>query len=102
MHGRCCTCWGSAWSKKTVSDWIDYGGYAPHLCSNAYERKTSGKPTRWKAPLQTGCAVLLVSLVSHFGHARDVDGCYAMCYPEFKACFDDLRSGMHHYFSDGD
>ena len=87
-----------------MSDWIDYGGYAPRLCSNAYERNTSGNrgPVRWKAPLQTGCAVLLLALVSHFGHARDLDGRYAKANPELKAWFDGLRSGKGPCCSDAD
>lgn len=87
-----------------MSDWIDSGGLAPRLCSNAYERKTStcSWPARWKALLQTACAALLLALVSHFGHARDLDGRYARANPELKAWFDGLRSAKGPCCSDAD
>ena len=90
--------------KKTVSYWIDSGGHAPRLCSNAYERKPSTNrwPTRWKTWSQTACAVLLLALMSHVGHARDPDGRYARSNPELKAWFDGLRSGKGPCCSDAD
>jgi hypothetical protein len=90
--------------KETVSDWIDSGGLAPRLCSNAYERKTSTNrwPTRWKTRSQIASAVLLLALVSHVGHARDPDGRYARSNPELKAWFDGLRSGKGPCCSDAD
>jgi hypothetical protein len=90
--------------KETVSYWIDSGGHAPRLCSNAYDRKTSTNrwPTRWKTRSQTACAVLLLALVSGLGHARDPDGRYAKSNPELKAWFDGLRSGKGPCCSDAD
>ena len=87
-----------------MSDWIDSGGLAPRLCSYAYERKTSTQswPARWRAPLQTACAALILALASHFGHARDLDGRYARVNPELKAWFDGLRSGKGPCCSDAD
>jgi hypothetical protein len=87
-----------------VSDWIDSGGLAPRLCSNAYERKisTSRWPTRWKTRSQTACAVALLALVSGLGYARDPDGRYARSNPELKAWFDGLRSGKGPCCSDAD
>src|SRR5271154_1649178 len=91
------------WSKKAVSDWIDSGGYAPRLCSNACEGKTSGdgRATRWRALLKTAAAALLLALVSHFGHARD-RGQFANSTPEMKAWFDGLRSAKGPCCSDAD
>jgi hypothetical protein len=85
-----------------VSDWIDSGGLAPRLCSNAYERKTSGnrRPTRCKALSQTACAVLLLALIADPGHARDPDGRYANS--PLKSWFDGLRSGKGPCCSDAD
>jgi hypothetical protein len=90
--------------KGTVSYWIDFGGHAPRLCSNAYERKTSSncRPPRWKTLLQTTSAALAFILVSHFGDARDLDGRYAKANPELKAWFDGLRSGKGPCCSDAD
>jgi hypothetical protein len=87
-----------------VSYWIDSGGLAPPLCSNAYERKTSTNrwPTPCKALSQTACAVLLLALVADPGHARDPDGRYARSNPELKAWFDGLRSGKGPCCSDAD
>ena len=86
-----------------MSDWIDSGGYAPRLCSNAYDRKTSGtrRPTWWTALLQIAGAALLLALGSHFGHARD-RGQFANSTPEMKAWFDGLRSGKGPCCSDAD
>ena len=87
-----------------MSYWIDSGGPAPRLCSNAYERKTSTTswPARCKALFQTACAVLLLAFVSDLGHARDPDGRYAKSNPELKAWFDGLRSGKGPCCSDAD
>jgi hypothetical protein len=95
------------WSRRQVSDWIDFGGDAPYLWTdevrenngpaNSQLRRT-GRP---RAPLTVGFAVLLLALASHLGHARD-RGQFANANPELKAWFESLKSGKGPCCSDAD
>src|SRR6516164_9103312 len=69
-----------------MSNWIESGGNAPRQFGDAYlERNLAA---RWKLPLRITCALLLVALVSPFGHARDLDGRYAAENPELHKWVD--------------
>jgi len=92
------------WSRRQVSDWIDFGGDAP--CSWTDEVRGNNSPANsqlrraGRAPLTIGFAVLLLALASHLGHARDLDGRYANS--PLKQWFDSLRSGKGPCCSDAD
>ena len=94
------------WSRGQVSDWIDFGGHAPYSSTDETRRNKNPvnsqrhRAGRRKAPLTVGFAVMLMALVSHFGHARDLDGRYANS--PLKQWFDSLRSGKGPCCSDAD
>src|SRR3977135_3119108 len=81
------------WSRRQVSDWIDFGGDAPCLWTDEVrgnkspENSQIGRPGRQKAPLARGLA-------------RDLDGRYANS--PLKQWFDSLRSGKGPCCSDAD
>ena len=81
-----------------MSDWIDFGGDAPYSWTDEVRENNSransqirrtGRP---RAPLTIGFAVLLLTLASHLGHARD-RGQFANANPELKAWFESLKRG---------
>jgi hypothetical protein len=83
-----------------MSNWIESGGNAPRQFGDAYlERNLAA---RLKLPLRITCALLLVALVSPFGHARDLDGRYAAENPELHKWFESLRSAKGPCCSDAD
>jgi hypothetical protein len=84
-----------------VSDWIDSGDDAPRLCTDDDSQDAQGLARRFKRPLTTGLAVLLVGLASHPGDARD-RGQSANATPELKAWFEGLKSGKGPCCSDAD
>jgi len=94
------------WSRRQVSDWIDFGGDAPCLWTDEVrgnkspENSQLGRAGRQKAPLTIGFAALLLALASQLGHARDLDGRYANS--PLKQWFDSLRSGKGPCCSDAD
>jgi hypothetical protein len=94
------------WSRRQVSDWIDFGGHAPYSWTdevrgnNSPENSQPRRAGRQKAPLTIGFAALLLALASHLGHARDLDGRYANS--PLKQWFDSLRSGKGPCCSDAD
>lgn len=84
-----------------MSDWIDSGGDAPRLCTDDSRQNSQSLVRRFKTPLTTGFAVLLVGLTFHLGHARD-RGQFANANPELKAWFEGLKSGKGPCCSDAD
>lgn len=84
-----------------MSDWINSGDDAPRLCTDDNRQDTLGLARRFKRPLATGLAALLVGLASHLGHARD-RGQFANANPELKAWFEGLKSGKGPCCSDAD
>ncbi len=71
-----------------MSDWIDSGGNAPHLCTNDdWENSERRRGRRLKAPLTIGIVVLLLTLGSHLGYAHDPS------HPELNEWFNKLASG---------
>jgi hypothetical protein len=96
---------GWCWSRRDVSNWIDSGGDAPHLCTDHDQRHQDPEnsqlrgSSRFKTPLTIGFAVLALVLASHLGHARD-DGRYAGS--PLKPWFDSLKSGKGPCCSDAD
>jgi hypothetical protein len=95
------------WSRRQVSDWIDFGSDAPYSWTDEVREnkgpansqlRRAGRPS---APLTIGFAVLLLALASHLGHARD-RGQFANTNPELKAWFETLKSGKGPCCSDAD
>ena len=89
-----------------MSNWIDSGGESPSLCTDQDDREIndpdiSRLARRLKPPLRIGCAVLMLALASHLGHARD-RGQFANSTPELKAWFEGLKSGKGPCCSDAD
>jgi hypothetical protein len=94
------------WSRRQVSDWIDFSGDAPYSWTGEGRGNNSPANPQFRGagcrrvPLTIGFAVLLLALASHLGHARDPDGRYANS--PLKQWFDSLRSGKGPCCSDAD
>src|SRR5258706_5958549 len=63
---------GGCWSRRQVSNWIDYGGDRPPLCTDDnWVNSDRRHARRLKAALSIGITVLLLTLGSHLWHAHD-------------------------------
>jgi hypothetical protein len=87
--------------EKQVTNWINSGGHGPHPYTVNNNRETADRHRtgRWKKPMMIG-SVLLLSMASYSGRARDSDGRYASS--PLKQWFDNLRSGKGPCCSDAD
>jgi hypothetical protein len=91
------------WSRRQVSDWIDFGGDAPYSWTDEVRGNNSPANSQLRRAGRRrtiGFAVLLLALACHPGHSRDLDGRYAKS--PLKQWFDSLRSGKGPCCSDAD
>lgn len=88
--------------EKQVTNWINSGGHGPRPYIGNSNRRTTGRcrVSHRKRPLIIGCALLVLSLASGPGQARDPDGRYANS--PLKQWFDSLKSGKGPCCSDAD
>jgi hypothetical protein len=89
--------------EKQVTNWMNSGGHVPrrpHAENSTLETIGRHRVARWKRPLIVGGMLLMLTLASAPGVARDPDGRYANS--PLKQWFDSLKSGKGPCCSDAD